>query len=197
MQLSGSKKILNNSSQQKGNPMLIHFRLMLMLVLVFSTALTQGQQSADKKTLVTVQQVVPSFKFEISKGEVVSIEKYRGKLVLINFFATWCAPCRKELPLIQEQIWLKHKDNAKFAMLTFGREHSWDEVLKFGKEQNLLFPLLPDPKRKFFALFATETIPRSFLIDQNGKIIFVTTGFEESHFDDLKDLINNTLKSII
>lgn len=54
MQRSGSKKILNNSSQQKGNPMLIHFRLMFMLVLVFSTVLTQGQQSTDQKTLVTI-----------------------------------------------------------------------------------------------------------------------------------------------
>ncbi len=168
--------------------------IFIFVFLIFTISIVTGQPEVDKSTLLSVNKSVPSFKFEISKGKVVSFNDYRGKMVLINFFATWCAPCRRELPLIQEQIWLRHKDNPLFVMLTFGRDHSWDEVLKFGKDQNFSFPLLPDLKQKVYGLFASGYIPRSFLVDESGKIIFTTTGYEEAHFNELKNLIDNRLK---
>lgn len=170
--------------------------LFLFMIFVLANYPGSGQNTSgkDKTTLLSIGQMVPTFKFEISKGKVISINDYKGKFVLINFFATWCAPCRKELPLVQNQIWNKHKDNPKFAMLTFGREQSWDEVIKFGKDQNLVIPLLPDLKRKVYSLFATESIPRSFLLDDKGKVIYLSLGFEDLHFKELKDLIDNSLK---
>jgi len=170
-------------------------KLFLFIFMVFSVGTVFGQTSnePDKATLLIKDQTLPSFKFEISKGKVVTFSDYKGKIVLINFFATWCGPCRRELPLVQEQIWNKHKDNPKFAMLTFGREHVWEEVLKFGKDLNFSFPLLPDPKRKVFALFASEGIPRSFLVDESGKIIYLSQGFDETHFTELKNLIDSKL----
>ena len=170
-------------------------KLFLFILMAFAVGSVLGQtvNEPDKATLLIKDQTVPSFKFEISKGKVVSFSDYKGKIVLINFFATWCGPCRRELPLVQEQIWNKHKDNPKFAMLTFGREHAWEEVLKFGKDLNFSFPLLPDPKRKVFSLFASEGIPRSFLVDESGKIIYLSQGFDETHFTELKNLIDSKL----
>jgi len=167
--------------------------LFIAMTFVGGTVFGQVASEPDKATLLIKDQTIPSFKFEISKGKVVSISDYKGKIVLINFFATWCGPCRRELPLVQEQIWNKHKANPKFAMLTFGREHSWDEVLKFGKNLSFSFPLLPDLKRKVFGLFASEGIPRSFLIDETGKIIYLSQGFDEVHFAELKNLIDSKL----
>ncbi len=167
--------------------------LFIAMTFVVGTVFGQVASEPDKATLLIKDQTIPSFKFEISKGKVVSITDYKGKIVLINFFATWCGPCRRELPLVQEQIWNKHKDNPKFAMLTFGREHSWEEVLKFGKDLNFSFPLVPDLKRKVFGLFASEGIPRSFLIDETGKIIYLSQGFDEVHFTELKNLIDSKL----
>lgn len=174
---------------------MIKSKIFLFIILLFTCRVVVGQAAnePDKATLLVKDQSVPPFKFEISKGKIVSFNDYKGKIVLINFFATWCGPCRRELPLVQEQIWNKHKDNPKFAMLTFGREHSWDEVLKFGKDRNLSFPLLPDLKRKAFGLFASEGIPRSFLIDESGKIIYLSQGFDENHFSELKNMIDSKL----
>ena len=170
-------------------------KIFLFLILGFTIQCVSGQTTTIVKntTLVVKDQVVPIFKFEISKGKTISISEYRGKIVLINLFATWCGPCLRELPLVQEQIWNKHKNDPKFAMLTFGREHSWEEVLKFGKDKNFTFPLLPDPKRNVYGRFATELIPRSFLIDTDGKIVYLSEGFEEPHFNELKDLIEKSL----
>ena len=170
-------------------------KIFLFLILSFTIHCVSGQSGtgAKKTTLVVKDQVVPAFKFEVSKGKTVSFSEYKGKVVLINFFATWCGPCLRELPLVQEQIWNKHKDDPKFAMLTFGREHSWDEVLKFGKDKNFSFPLLPDPKRGVYGQFATELIPRSFLIDASGKIVYLSEGFEEPHFNELKSLVDQLL----
>jgi len=170
-------------------------KLLLIIILIFAGPFVYGQNATEavNTSLLSKNQSVPNFKFEISKGKVVSINDYKGKIVLINFFATWCAPCRKELPLVQKQIWNKYKDNSKFTMFTFGREQSWEEVLKFGKDQNLSFPLLPDLKRKVYVFFAKEGIPRSFLIDENGKIIYLSEGFEELHFNELKELIDKLL----
>jgi thiol-disulfide isomerase/thioredoxin len=117
----------------------------------------------------------------------------KGKFVLINFFATWCGPCKIELPKIQSEIWNKHKDNPKFAMLTFGREHSWQEVEKFKQANGFQFSFYPDPKRGVYGKFATQTIPRSILLDEEGKIIFLSEGFEESHFNELVKLIDSKL----
>lgn len=169
-------------------------KISALLLFLSAGLLVHGQAGPDDKAIIlTKGQMVPAFKFELSKGKQVSFNDYRGKIVLINFFATWCGPCRRELPLVQEQIWNKHQNNPKFAMLTFGREHSWTEVLKFGKDQHFTFPLLPDPSRKVYALFASESIPRSFLVDGNGKVVYTSLGFEEEHFKELKDLIDSLL----
>lgn len=172
-------------------------KLLASIILLLSTIYSFGQNNVKQKeansTLVTVGQEAPQFKFETEKGKSASFKDYKGKVVLINFFATWCAPCRKELPLIQEQIWNKHRQNPKFAMLTFGREHAWEEVDKFKKDQNFQFPMLPDPTRKVYGLFAKQTIPRSILIGEDGKILFLTEGFEEKQFEELKTILDSKL----
>jgi peroxiredoxin len=144
-------------------------------------------------TFVSMGMQVPKFQFESAKGKTSSIADFKGKVVLINFFATWCGPCKMELPKIQAEIWNKHHDNPKFAMLTFGREHTWQEVDKFRKDNGFQFSFYPDPKRGVYGKFAAQTIPRSFLLDEEGKIIYMSEGFEENHFNELVKLIDSKL----
>lgn len=166
----------------------------LLLIFMFSVASGIAQTKIEgPTTLVKIGDQVPSFSYEYKSGKKAKISDLKGKFVLINFFATWCGPCRKELPKIQSEIWAKHKDNIKFAMLTFGREHTWAEVDKFRIDQKFEFPMYPDPTRAVYGLFAKQTIPRSFLLDESGKIIFMSEDFEEGHFSELVKLINSKL----
>lgn len=165
----------------------------LFILLFVVVAGSSQDKSAASGTLVSTGMQVPVFKYEFEKGKLASISDLKGKIVLINFFATWCGPCKMELPKIQSEIWEKHKGSPKFVMLTFGREHSWKEVDKFRLDNKFPFPMLPDPKRAVYGQFAKQLIPRSFLLDESGKIIYLSEGYEEKHFEELVKLIDSKL----
>lgn len=164
----------------------------VLILFVFSSF--QGINAQEETTLVQISDPVPDFTFEKSPGVTRTISELKGKTVLITFFATWCGPCRKELPFIQSEIYNKYKNNPKFEVLIFGREHSWEEVSNFKAENKFSMPFYPDPERKIYSLFAGQYIPRNFLVSADGKILYSSVGFEKKDFDSLKELIEKQIK---
>jgi peroxiredoxin len=161
----------------------------LFLLLPFVTIAQQ-----DQTTLTKIGDQVPQFSFEVEKGKVVNINDYKGKLVLIKLFATWCPPCNTELPLVQKQIWEKYSNNAGFAFFVFGREEGWDKLIPYKEKKGFTFPILPDADRNIFKQFATQSIPRNIIVDQDGKIIYQSIGYSEKEFAEMVTLINENLK---
>jgi thiol-disulfide isomerase/thioredoxin len=162
----------------------------LFIALLFCFAIGFAQ---EETTLVKKSDQVPAFEFEKSPGKTQNISELKEKTILITFFATWCGPCRKELPHIQSDIYTKYKDNPNFELIILGREHSWEEVNKFKAENKFTMPFYPDPERKIYSIFATQYIPRNFLISPEGKILFNSIGFEKKDFKALKKIIENQL----
>jgi len=150
----------------------------------------------DSTTLTKVGDKLPEFSFEIEKGKTVKIGDYKGKLVLINFFATWCGPCNMELPLVQKQIWEKYKDHSKFAFFVFGREEGWEVLDPFKQKKGFTFPMLPDLNREIFKKFATQSIPRNVIADENGNIIYQSIGFSEKEFGEMLSFIDKRMKEL-
>jgi peroxiredoxin len=163
------------------------------LVLLIFAAMQSYCQTADTTTLTKIGQFVPSFTVTTIDGKTISISALKGKIVLVNFFATWCGPCMSEMPKVERDIWqqLKRDD---FVVIAIGREHTREELVKFNKEKKFSFLIAPDPERAVFDLFATAYIPRNYVIGKDGKILFQSVGYSTEEFNKMIQCIKSELK---
>lgn len=155
----------------------------------------QKEYEADilKTTLIEVGQQVPEFKYITLNHDTVNINDLKGKVVFMNFFATSCPICMKELPFVENEIWAKYKENENFVLLVFGREHEADEMISFKEKFGYTFNVVPDPGRKIYSLFAERYIPRNIVLNRQGEIIYQATGFTEEEFEKLMQVIETEL----
>lgn len=108
----------------------------------------------------------------------------RGKVVVIDLFATWCGPCKEEMPYVEKYLWQGFKDKG-LIVVAVGREHTEAEVAAFQKQTGCTFYFAADPKKEIFDKFATEYIPRCLLIGKDGRIKCQTVGFSTEDFRKL------------
>lgn len=137
---------------------------------------------------------LPAFQLKSSVYGDVSPADLEGKVVLISLFATWCGPCQLELAEVEKTLWPKYKDNKDFVLLVIGREHTDEQLKVYNERKKFTFPLYPDPKREVFSLFANKSIPRAYLVNKQGEIIYTSLGYEKEEFDKLMSTIEENLK---
>ena len=152
---------------------------------------------ADKAGyIVKVGEMAPDFTIILTDGKQVTLSSLRGKVVMLQFTASWCGVCRKEMPFIEKDIWLKHKDNTDFALIGIDRDEPLDKVLAFAKSTGVTYPLGLDPGADIFAKYALRDagITRNVLIDREGRIVMLTRLYNEEEFTSLVEKINEMLK---
>jgi thiol-disulfide isomerase/thioredoxin len=114
------------------------------------------------------QDIAPDFSVTTLNGDVVSSSALRGKVVLVNFWATWCLPCRAEMPLL-EAMWKRHAADG-FVLLGFSTDRTGEDgVRKFLAERGITYPVAI-VAREAEAFGGVRGIPTSFLLDQTGRI---------------------------
>jgi peroxiredoxin len=111
----------------------------------------------------------PDFTLKDLKGEEVSLKRFRGKIVLLNFWATWCPPCRKEIPSMIK-LYKRYNDKGLEIIGVNLDRMNKSGVEKFSSEYNINFPILLDPTGKTATLYGITVLPATFILDQNGKI---------------------------
>lgn len=147
----------------------------------------------DSTTLVRVGQQAPDFTVGMFDGSEVSLASLRGKVVLLNFWATWCPPCREELKRVQRDV-IDRFAGRDFVFLPVSRGESRAAVAAFREKTGYGFPMGLDSARTVYDLYATNSIPRNFLIGKDGTIVAESIGYEPREFEELLRTIEKTLE---
>ena len=146
--------------------------------------------------IVKLGDIAPDFTCTLTDSTQVTLSALRGKVVMLQFTASWCGVCRKEMPFIEKDIWLKHKDNPKFVLMGIDRDEPVETVVAFGQQTGVTYPLALDPGADIFAKYALRDagITRNVLIDEEGKIVMMTRLYNEAEFASLVAKIDQMLQ---
>ena len=153
--------------------------------------------SAEYGYIVKQGEMVPEIEFELTDGTTIKTSDLKGKVVMLQFTASWCGVCRSEMPHIEKDIWLKHKDNQNFALLGVDMDEPLDKVKKFAEDMKITYPLALDPGAEIFYTFAAKGagVTRNIIIGKDGKIAYLTRLFNKEEFDEMIEVIDLLLKS--
>ena len=170
--------------------------LMAVACIMMLSASAQNPTADKNGYIVKVGQQAPDFTAKLTDGKEVTLSQLRGKLVMLQFTASWCGVCRKEMPYIEKEIWQKHKDNENFVLIGIDRDEPLQKVIQFGLSTGITYPLALDPGAQIFSKYALPDagITRNVLIDPKGKIVMMTRLFNETEFNTLVETINKVLE---
>lgn len=136
------------------------------------------QAEVEATTLVKVGQVAPDFSVEMLDGRTIKLSELRGKVVMLCFWATWCPPCRQEMAHLQEGV-IDHFAGKDLVVLPISRGEQRDVVEKFLADNGYTFSVGLDPERAIYDLYASNFVPRTFIINKRGKVVYRVAGYDE------------------
>ena len=147
----------------------------------------------EEATIVKDGMVAPDFELTMFDGSVVKLADLKGKVVLLNFWATWCPPCREELTHVEKDIIEKFKGK-EFVFLPVSRGETKETVAAFREKMGYNFPMGLDTDSLIYKQYAVTYIPRNFLIGKDGKVVKASVGYDDKEFAELIKLIENEIK---
>ncbi len=147
---------------------------------------------ADRGYVVKVGDQAPDdFELVLQNGQKTSLKQLRGKVVVLQFTASWCSVCRKEMPHLETDVWKAYQDK-NVVLIGVDRDEPLEKVQKFHQDMQITYPLALDPGADIFGRFANKKsgVTRNVVIDQKGKIVFLTRLYDEKEFGEMVNVIN-------
>lgn len=136
-------------------------------------------------------QPAPDFALKSSTGENLRLSEYRGDVVMINFWATWCGPCRQEMPLLDE-LYSRYQ-RVGFSLLGINIDDDSRRAIDMASELGVSFPVLFDAGKDVSELYAVEAMPATVLVDREGNVRSVyhgyKPGYEQKYLDEIRSLL--------
>ncbi len=117
-----------------------------------------------------VGSMAPNFTLEDLQHQSLSLESFRGKAILLNFWATWCGPCQMEMPSL-ESLYEKYRNRGFVVLGVSVDEEGWSAIQDFLKQVQISFPIVNDKNQDVSELYQTYRVPETYLIDSHGKIV--------------------------
>lgn len=156
----------------------------LMLMTWFGSSAVQAAKPA-------VGKIAPEFTLKSDSGKNLKLNDYRGQVVLINFWATWCSPCRQEIPHLNRLHERYHK--AGFALLGINIDDQPRVAREMMQKLSVAFPVLFDTDKRVSRLYDVGAMPSSLLIDRDGRIRYIhlgyRTGYEIQYDNQIRELL--------
>ncbi|MGI8906956.1 MAG: TlpA family protein disulfide reductase [Candidatus Sumerlaeaceae bacterium] len=159
---------------------------LVLAAMCVTAAILAGCQSASTEDTWTIKRgdALPAFQLKTADGKPFTSADLSGKVGVIALWASWCPPCRMELPVLDEKIHHALKDKGVVVVgVNVGEDAS--TVAAYSKESKLKFPLLTDPESSFSSTVGGQFLPRSLIVDRRGKIRNLHAGFNPAEVDEL------------
>lgn len=149
----------------------------------------------ENEYLVKVGDTAPDFGLPLTDGTTFTLSQQRGKLVMLQFTASWCGVCRREMPHIEKEIWQRHKDNPQFVLVGVDRQEAKGVVDEYTAKVGTTYPMALDTAGNVFASYAVRNsgITRNVLVGPDGRIVMLTRSFKEAEFKELVATIDSLL----
>ncbi len=174
---------------------------MLIKNIIVSLILSMSLNAQENRGyIVEVGDMAPNFSLKTSENSTFNLKENRGKVIMLQFTASWCSVCLKEMPFIENEIWITHKDDDDFILLALAkdtdkRKQGVKEIQLMRDKTGVTYPLERDQNSEVFNLFAQKKagVTRNIIIDKTGKIAFLTRLFDKDEFDEMKGIIKDLL----
>jgi thiol-disulfide isomerase/thioredoxin len=165
-----------------------------LLIAVTAQAQVETPQLSHQFTPLEPPLPAPAFSLEDMDGQTHDLADYRGKVVLVNFWATWCPPCRREMPAL-EQLYLKLRERG-FVVLAINQWEDPDLVFAYLGQLDVFptFPLLFDPDSRIAMDYRVKGLPTSFLIDRQGRLVYRAIGGREFDHPEIERVVTSLLE---
>ena len=157
-------------------------KLILMILMILPFAVSA----------ISVGDSVPSFKARTIDGsKSVALEDYRGKVVLIDFWASWCPPCLKSLPKYNDLR--REIGTENFEIVAINVDENTEDAKKFLQKHPVTYPVAKDPKGILPGVFGVKAMPTSYLVDRNGVVKYVHAAFKDGDIEKIKHEIEKLI----
>lgn len=167
-------------------------KLILSIILVFIASISNAAELQPVEAEITT----PSLKLESLKGEALDLESLKGTVVLVQFWATYCTPCRVEMPSMNKLIKKLEDSKTPFKILAVNMGETKEEVQKFVDEVKPEFTILMDTTGEKTQAWNVFAAPSNFLIDPQGKIRYTLYGGVEWDSEEITKTIQDLAKDI-
>ncbi len=170
-------------------------RIIALISIVMGLSFSGMAQDVDSRGyIVKVGDMAPDFKVNLTDGTSLQLSDLKGKVVMLQFTASWCGVCRKEMPFIESDIWQKHK-NKDFALYALDLDEPIEKAEKMISATGITYPVALDDDAKVFTKYAHKEsgVTRNVIIDKSGKIIYMTRLFNHEEFNAMKKVIEKEL----
>ena len=168
---------------------------LLFIITLFISLFSFSQNESNRGYKVKVGEQAPPLSFTLLDGTKITNKSLKGKIAILQFTASWCSVCRKEMPHLEKEVW-KHFKNDDFILIGIDLKEDITKVKRFKEQMKVTYPFAIDKDGSLFEKFTLPNsgVTRNIVIDKTGKIIFLSRLYEPKEFNEMVKTIETALK---